>query len=1661
MEHLRYLGGERASPPKFSEVTITGYLPNSSTWLQGVCESHGAVFVQFVGGCPPLFTDGTILNIWNFSIELLHGNTVFVVDFAGDARWVIRKQASGPLTPSFAELCCGLGGWTCGMDVMNKSLKDVGYTIMVDIDEGVAKAAAFRLNFPCMSVDEAYSLISDACILSNIVIIGDIRDKRVWTIISVLGVQTILTSPPCPPWSNAARKEGLSAKDGLVFPSLIQMAEHVGVRLIVAENVASIEQHQHFGPLRYFAKKCGFTMVHSDSIDAFPFLPIKRNRWIAAFARHDLVPDREILDMVNEYKFPRIKMPLATMGARDCLHPSLQDYEKIELQPSSLAMVKMCCGEFLPKSFVKVPGSSILQSRIKTSKDPLQSAMASYGSQHELDDLLLREKGLFTILCSQNDDRSQPRYYSPFEFLASMAWPANVVLPSDIKQAWKAAGNSITIPHVVLALFKSHAVLGKNSPWGSMIFNLRDLMSVVLSERITLTHFRQVVKEFRQLEPCTALTTQGGSNDASNLNTTHPSSSPGPGLSVVESVMSKEIPEVVVNEPTQNKVEHNLVESPPVHKGFGFSGELFNCSSVECEPPIVVKSRKTICKDPLWEAANEYEPCSPGIEIADSILECAKIIPRDSSDPTRSLHSAFDMVKDDKGERGIKGKRPFQDHDTWGLDSFRKEPDFHESKGCRFSVDHDMWLRDMEKKLFDTGVARIWPMTRMVLFVNALNHWNVLIPVEYQLSVMGMFKKILPHAIPQNFQGVQVNGQEVCPGSIPAGLGKLVISFLPLECQVPIVFMNGEVKSIGCDVTTTCEELIQKICEGFGLHSSSFRIVCDDLPISRKSFVLGSKDGQWKIVKAIFVKLPSDVPTVYSPVDFTFPPKHSDVFVPAPVCSIRMAARHPVWSTVRTVSVSLDASLGEALAMLFPDLTFKCSIVVANLGEYMPDGLKVRCLNQYVRHEVAFHSTKDFPVTDLELIEKVSFPDQMKIGDPDRQEQPVVKRWIKSPFQSKAYEKHFYQNASLVKIAGSYFAHADSKQALLVLQDGKCIDPRTLIKDVPEISIITIRACPLLGGAKNADVRKMLHDQLLARGVGEDDIPARIDAVLAKIQPDKLRMHVAEADLKQWSSIKHLANEAKIRLITIDELRRFQSAKKTERAETQSSASTAGPKSTASSSRKAADMSEVKVDLSYFVAADKAVTPLASEHFGPDAVGVAVMHADKAEKFLPPSKLSSDHLAIVAVGVKSIGNTQSRMIPATNCKGEPMLVAACLLNFGDVEVTFQNGNVTAELHGQDAMVIEFSIIRKETEKWDLVKSPMLYLGQNFSDIKNAKILSSWAVRFFTDAKKQTEHSKADYVHGFFRVLVSQVDGIIAKSGWAGVYMTPKNASKRPHEAYQIINVPNRSIEELRALAQKTLYALGVVRTNSSLAIRCRREHGNQVQKALFPDMPAPEVGQFEAGDLLFTLKHVSVFVPASELTKALGDLGWEGAKALRPLGASSWSVAAKRAPPASHLCINGEFAVVVPNAKTSSGVVSGFKIPKDANVSPVASECLSTPSVVSGPARIDELRLSLQTEIKSLVDAKMSVQQDEIEKIKQSVKTTSDDVKELRENQVQSEARIKQDIEGTLKTSAANMLNQMSTMFQNLQTSLTERLEKIENKEDPESQESKRQKRQS
>lgn len=75
-------------------------------------------------------------------------------------------------------------------------------------------------------------------------------------------------------------------------------------------------------------------------------------------------------------------------------------------------------------------------------------------------------------------------------------------------------------------------------------------------------------------------------------------------------------------------------------------------------------------------------------------------------------------------------------------------------------------------------------------------------------------------------------------------------------------------------------------------------------------------------------------------------------------------------------------------------------------------------------------------------------------------------------------------------------------------------------------------------------------------------------------------------------------------------------------------------------------------------------------------------------------------------------------------------------------------------------------------------------------------------------------------------------------------MVPKNSQKKPNEAYSIVPVPNKSAEQLQAIVQSTKNALGIIKTSTALAIRCRREHTFAIKKIIYPDLPLQEEGVF-------------------------------------------------------------------------------------------------------------------------------------------------------------------------------------------------------------------------
>ena len=85
---------------------------------------------------------------------------------------------------------------------------------------------------------------------------------------------------------------------------------------------------------------------------------------------------------------------------------------------------------------------------------------------------------------------------------------------------------------------------------------------------------------------------------------------------------------------------------------------------------------------------------------------------------------------------------------------------------------------------------------------------------------------------------------------------------------------------------------------------------------------------------------------------------------------------------------------------------------------------------------------------------------------------------------------------------------------------------------------------------------------------------------------------------------------------------------------------------------------------------------------------------------------------------------------------------------------------------------------------------------------------------------------------------------------------------------------------------------GIVRTSQGLALRSRREHAYNIKKAVFPELPLVEEGSFQMGDKMYILKHLQAHTSTDQLSTALQKLGWDGAKALKPVGPDAWSIAA-------------------------------------------------------------------------------------------------------------------------------------------------------------------------
>lgn len=96
---------------------------------------------------------------------------------------------------------------------------------------------------------------------------------------------------------------------------------------------------------------------------------------------------------------------------------------------------------------------------------------------------------------------------------------------------------------------------------------------------------------------------------------------------------------------------------------------------------------------------------------------------------------------------------------------------------------------------------------------------------------------------------------------------------------------------------------------------------------------------------------------------------------------------------------------------------------------------------------------------------------------------------------------------------------------------------------VDDFEPITIRICPLLGGARHEALKSQIKSMLEQRGVPQD-AQERISNIMAKIAVNKFNPIKDMQEKEAWMLLKKLATEAKVKMILPDELKQHQSSQR-------------------------------------------------------------------------------------------------------------------------------------------------------------------------------------------------------------------------------------------------------------------------------------------------------------------------------------------------------------------------------------------------------------------------------------------------------------------------------------------------------------------------------------
>lgn len=1578
---MEFLGSIHPKDDPHLEIKLLEKIPGAITAWKASAVGMGIITVTFELCMVQHCQESDVFWVWNWTT--LGARSIFIP--AVDGRFIRRpRQSVEPSSGKMAELFGGFTGWSVAAEFMGLQV-----AVVVEAKVEVAEAAAVAYGWHVQHFEQVWSqFLQHGDWFEPSIWIADVRDPRVWTLMSLIGIQHGCASPPCPPWCGMASKLGLQSPDGMVFAQTIRMARDLGFTSLSLENARGIKQHPHFEAMMRFAVQLGFNLVLSTNENCTGVLPLNRCRWLGCLVSHVACIMHVQVDHIRAARALSLPNDPFLGGLRGCQSIatglSHDELEELQLTPETIQILSD--PQLLPEWWA--PGKkldtpdAVFRSRITAPHAHMQGLVASYGKQHEFRHGYLAEKGLCTTVF-QGDQG--PRYFSPWEQASALGLPATIRIPQDIKVAWHIMGNALSIAHGLLQLSRTHVLLGAASPFGLGVPPLPTLCRMMQRKMLRLTGKTQIM-----IDGYKAL------------------------------------------------VDNDMI-TPMIGPIWPANGQ------------------------DLTHAVEAHEVILQGDEIPEPARDDGDTEPEPSEEDKSPFHK---IRRIDTGD--ISPTVPYQvELEGEGLVSVDAPKFLGGFQSFPAASIGD--LENMMGEFSQTKVSQQDGSELMPFCLSSLSHrWVCIGWGPDDLSVWDMFVSVMPHMCTNLVDRMGFGETCFAMSSIPIPLPFRIVQFRPLSkiCCVFVPHLNRNI-AFEADVTTTVGSMLAHFSGTLKVPVHSIVLSCMGKRMNCNDFILNALD--WSRFDISWVPTCLVVPkSVLNPEDNAlndFAVNKQVAVATHPAVRVRFVAKHPLWGTVRTVATHKKVCLRDVVSKMFPDIGECVAMQVAHKDRCFDGSVTVQQIQEGNLFFVELGLSKPWPCIVLEVV-----PEWMMqtSSQQDFHVKSQFKREVQSPFSLKRDTRSFSGDTSLQVIGGAFFLECESPQTIQVLINNKLVDPTLKVRETPRDSAIVFRCTPLPGGAKG-EVHGVLSKTLVKRGVEQANVDARIKTILASIPIDEIKPHCKEDDSQFWNSLKQLANQHRVRLVTNGELKEFQKNNRQNKRDKPSS-STKGEnvkghgKGKGSKSGKGdnhADLSRVKIELQYLKAADNtALHLLTKDMFGEDKTGVTLMSSAEVKNLLPVRKLSPGPLAILAVTSPKEQPEQVTMMPAVDAQGEPILLPVVIYNFGDVEVSMKGSAKPVITQQVPTQVIEVFIRRHFIKDWSLARDNLNYLGKVLTGMPEGTLVAHWAFKAYDDKKKIIPFDKAAYIHGFIRIKTSHVDNILKASGKCGVFLVPKDETRRPDPAFMVIPAGPEKLEHLLLQVQKTSLALGIVEYSGGFAYRCRREHCQTVRRALAPNSLWSEEGQMRSGDTLWVLKFVKVNTGPPQLTASLKELGWD-AEAIRPLGPTTWSIAAAGPPPAPHLALDGSFAIAMPAnqpVKRELGAwTQALKIPPTVVAVDSSTEADEMDAETTTSTRISEMKSELTEHVDRMIQQRLKPTQDHVETLTSMVKDqeaknaefqakTIATLTNVHEHQQAVDVRMGT-LEGTVAGVSQNVITQMNGMLQTMQNALISRLDALENGE--------------